>query len=143
MSGFLGTRLGIFVKAMAETKPSALKKEAYNDSVLDQMTDLNVEYQLDELGVFADGTDVPDYSPFTVQMKRAEGKRFDHMNFDDTGETRKSITYTYNGKLSVNYTDRFGLVAKYGQVFGLTMESIDEIQPEIIENIQDAILNKL
>lgn len=143
MSGFLGTRFGIFVKAMAETKPYVLKKEAYNDSVLDQMADLNVELQLDELGVFADGTDVPDYAYSTIQMKKSENKRFDHMNFDDTGETRASINYTYEGRLMVNYTDRFGLVAKYGEVFGLTSESIEEIQPEIIENIQDAILNKL
>ena len=143
MAGFQGTRFGLFVAQMAKMKPSELKKSAYNDSVLAQMADLNTDSQLDDFGVFADGSDTPDYSPYTVQIKKAEGKIFSHMNFDDTGETRKSIKYTYEGKLNVNYSDRFGLVGRYGNLFGLTENSIEEIKPEIIENIQDAILNKL
>lgn len=137
------TRLGEFVSSMANVKVLEVEKSAYNDSVLVQMADLNTKFQLDELGVFSDGTDTPDYSPFTIEMKKIENKLYSHMNFDDTGETRSSINYSFNGELRVDYQDRHNLESKYGPVFGLAPKSIEEIQPEITENIIDFITEKL
>ena len=141
--GFLATRLGQFAKSISALSVEDIEREAYNDGVLATMADLNTEYQLDELGVFADGTDTPDYSPYTIDIKKAQNKLYSHMNFDDTGETRSSITYIYDGNLRVEFNDRFELQSKYGNVFGLTSQSIEEIQPEITENIRDFILSKL
>ena len=144
MAGILDTRLGTFAKAMANLSVSEIEAEGYNDSVLVQMADLNTKSQLDELGVFADGSPTPDYAYLTVQMKKAEGKRFDHMNFDDTGETRESITYIFDGmNLRVDWNDRFDLADNYGQIVGLTPQSIGYIQPEISQNIRQFILSKL
>ena len=141
--GFLSGRLGVFAQSIADLQVDEIEVQAYNDSVLDQMADLNTEYQLDELGVFSDGTETGEYSPYTVQIKRSENKLYSHMNFDDTGETRSSITYIYDGNLRVEFNDRFNLQSKYGDVFGLTSQSIEIIQPEIMENIRDFILSKL
>ena len=141
--GFLATRLGQFAKSISALSVEDVEREAYNDGVLATMADLNTEYQLDELGVFANGTDTPDYSPYTIDIKKAQNKLYSHMNFDDTGETRSSITYIYDGNLRVEFNDRFELQSKYGNVFGLTSQSIEQIQPEITENIRDFILSKL
>lgn len=141
--GFLSTRLGVFAQSIAGLQVDEIEVQAYNDSVLSQMADLNTEYQLDELGVFADGTETGEYSPYTAQIKRSENKLYSHMNFDDTGETRSSITYIYDGNLRVEFNDRFELQSKYGNLFGLTSQSIEIIQPEIMENIRDFILSKL
>ena len=141
--GFLSGRLGVFAQSIADLQVDEIEVQAYNDSVLDQMAELNTEYQLDVLGVFADGTETGEYSPYTVEMKQAENKLYSHMNFDDTGETRSSITYIYDGELRVEFNDRFKLQSKYGNVFGLTSESIEIKQPEITENIRNFILSKL
>lgn len=142
---FLDTKLGSFVKSMIDAKVSDIKNDAYSQSVLNEMADLNTQSQLLTIGVFADGTDTPDYSPYTKQLKGIANKPFEFMTFKDTGETHKSIEYTYSGgDLEVNFEDRFELEKQYGKpIFGLTKQSISEIQPEIMENIQQSILKKL
>lgn len=141
--GVLNTLLGSFAKEISSLKVIDFEVAAYNDSVLTQMVDLNIDTQLDELGVFSDGSKTPDYSPYTIEMKKSEGKLYSHMNFDDTGETRESIDYIFDGELKVQYEDRFDLVGERGEVFGLTDDSIDYLKPEITENLQDFILSKL
>lgn len=137
--GFLNTKLGALAKNISKSKEKDYEKEAFNQSVLNQMADLNNE-QLDE-GVYADGTDTPDYAPYTIEIKKAQGKIWQHMNFKDTGETRESITYIFsNGKLTIRMNDMFNLLQNYSvEIIGLTSESIDFLKPEIIENIQEKI----
>lgn len=125
----------------------SIEESAYNDRVLAQMADLNTETQLQEKGVFADGSDTPEYSPITVELKKLKNQRYDHMTFKDTGETLSSVRYIYNsGKLYVNWNDIHNLQSIYGnekkRIIGLTGESINEIKDEIIENIQEKILEK-
>src|SRR5690554_4072928 len=101
MAGFSGTRLGKFVNAMANAKVIDIEKEAYNDSVLDQMSDLNRE-QFNLHGLYPNGIDTPEYSPYTIELKAAKGQRYDHMTFRDTGQTQDSIEYFFNGALTAN-----------------------------------------
>ena len=139
----MDTRLGKFVNAMVNSTVLDIEKEAYNESVLDQMADLNTEVQLMEQGVYADGTDTPEYSPFTIEIKQSKGQPYDHMTFRDTGETHSSIEYSFNGEIVANWEDRFELQENYNDFVGLTPESMDELKPEIAENIRDYILSKL
>src|SRR5690554_1258052 len=118
--GLMNTRLGKFVNAMANATVLDIEKEAYNDGVLATMADLNTEVQLMEQGVFADGTDTPDYSPFTIEIKQGKGQPYDHMTFRDTGETHSSIEYSFNGEIVANWDDRFELQENYGDLVGLT-----------------------
>lgn len=142
--GLMDTRLGKFVDAMANAKVETIEKIAFNDSVLDQMADLNTEVQLMEQGVYADGTDTPEYSPVTIELKQAKGQPYDHMTFRDTGETHSSIEYSFNnGELVANWEDDYELEENYKAFVGLTPESMDELKPEIAENIREYILSKL
>lgn len=136
------TRLGSFVKSMATASVLDVEVAAYNDSVLIQMDDLNTDGQLDK-GVFADGSPTDEYAPSTIKRKRSEGKRYDHMTFNDTGDTYKSIKYKFNGELIAEWDDEHDLERNYGQIVGLTKESMEEIIPEISENIIDFIKSKL
>jgi hypothetical protein len=141
--GLINTRLGKFLKAVSTLSVRDVENEAYNKNVLDQMSDLNTDEQLYNQGVLADGTSTPDYSPVTISYKRAENKRYDHMTFKDTGEMYNSVNYYFNGQLKVSWVDRYDLEENYGQLIGLTKDSIDFIKPEIAENIQDLIKSKL
>ena len=141
--GLINTRLGRFLKDVSALSVRDVENEAYNKNVLDQMSDLNTDKQLYNQGVLADGTSTPDYSPVTIAYKRAENKRYDHMTFKDTGEMYNSVNYYFNGQLKVSWVDRYDLEENYGQLIGLTKDSIDFIKPEIAENIQDLIKSKL
>lgn len=136
---FKDTRIGDFARKGASLTINEVEQEAYSDSVLTQMGDLN-EKQLDE-GTYSDGTSTPDYAPYTIELKKLEDKIWQHMTFDDTGRTRDSIKYSFSGgRLSVYMEDRFGLIQQYSQnIVGLTDKSIDFLKPEILENIIDFI----
>jgi hypothetical protein len=125
----------------------SIEESAYNDRVLAQMADLNTETQLQEKGVFADGSDTPEYSPMTIEFKKIKSQRYDHMTFKDSGDTLSSVNYIYNsGKLYATWNDEHNLQETHGtkqkRIIGLTNESINEIKDEIIENIQEEIKGK-
>ena len=65
------------------------------------------------------------------------------MTFRDTGDTHSSIEYSFNGEIVANWEDRFELQENYNDFVGLTLDSMDELKPEIAENIRDYILSKL
>ena len=146
--GLMDTRLGKFVDAMANAKVETIEYAAYNQSVLTKMEELNLE-QLNELGVFADGTNTPDYAPFTIQEKIRKGQRYDHMTFRDTGATQQSIIYLFNGDLVADWDDYNNILGYLSDKnidntpIGLTPESMDELRPEIAENVRKYILSKL
>lgn len=148
MAGFGGTRLGQFVKAIANTKALTVEYAAYDQNVLTQMANLNND-QMNEQGLFSDGTPTPDYTPYTIERKKEKGQRYDHMTFRDTGATQDSIIYLFNGDLVADWTDYNNIIGYLlnrdidSTPIGLTEESITEIQPEIIENITDYIKSKL
>lgn len=138
--GFLNTRFGAYARKMAKLSERKVMQKAYTPSVLAQMADLNTQ-QLDE-GLFADNTDTPDYSPFTIEIKKALGQEWQFMTFYDTGETRNSIRYLVRGgKLVVTMNDQFNLMDEYSEnIIGLTPNSIEDVKDEIIEEIQSQML---
>lgn len=136
------TRLGSFVKSMATASVLDIETAAYNENVLVQMADLNKD-QLNEEGLFVDGSDTPEYTPYTKKLKAEKGQPYEHMTFRDTGETQDSITYKFNGNLVADWTDFHNLEENYKQIVGLASESMDFIKPEISENIRDHIKSKL
>lgn len=145
MGKLVDTLVGSFVRNVTSHNVLQIEKKAYNDAVLATMADLNVDSQLQEKGVFADGSDTPEYSPMTIELKKIKSQRYDHMTFRDSGETLSSVKYIYNsGKLYATWNDKHNLQETYGtkqkRIVGLTSESINEIKDEIIENIQEEII---
>jgi len=132
--GFTDTALGAFLKRVSSLNEDTVKRNAYTDSVLDQMVDLNLQ-QLDD-GLYSDGTDTPDYAPSTSQIKRSQNKQSEYINFDDTGKTRDSIEYRFDGRLTAYMDDEHNLLNEYSKnILGLTPQSISDVQEEIKENI--------
>lgn len=134
------TAFGIYVDSISKLTNEKVMKKAFSQPVLDQMAELNNQ-QLDK-GFYSDEEPTPDYAPYTIQLKKLQGKIWQHMTFDDTGKTRDSIKYTYSGgRLKVEMDDRFDLTLNpdYSpNIIGLTPNSIENVQVEILENIQEA-----
>lgn len=134
-----GTAFGIYVESVSKLTKEKVMKKAFSNSVLEQMKELN-NNQLDD-GLYSDNQPTPDYSPYTIQLKKRLGKIWQHMTFEDTGKTRDSIKYTYSGgRLKVEMNDYHDLTLnpEYSpNIIGLTPNSIEDVQSEILENIQE------
>lgn len=104
----------------------------------DEVVRLNQE-QLYEYGIKSDGTFVlPDYSPFTIEIKRKKGQRYDHVTLKDTGKFYASFRVVY-GKdwFEVLADDESGydtpLFEIYGdEVMGLTEYNLERIRVLIL-----------
>lgn len=135
------TILGDVVRKAQKVTADKLWLKAMDDEMMRKMKILNVHDQLDKKGIYADGTDTPDYAPITVEIKRREGKIWQHMNFRDTGETVNSIKYSpIKGGVKITLKDRHNLLQNYSpEIIGLTDENKQELHEPIIENIQKEI----
>lgn len=112
----------------------------------EQVVDLNREQM--EAGIYKEGSPIqPQYSNFTVQQKRFEGKPFDRVTLRNTGEFRSKMYLVIRGnEFDVNSTDwkTPDLVAKYngsGDIFGLTSENkrtawLEILQPDVVRRIK-------
>lgn len=138
---FLSTRLGNLAKDNAKLTKDKVLRQAFDKSVLNQMADLNVE-QLNQ-GIYSDGSDTPDYSPVTIELKKSAGQTWEYMTFKDTGQFHSSIMFGYGKGLKVFANDRYNLLEIYSPfILGLTGASIEDIKDEVIENIQQIFLPK-
>lgn len=106
--------------------------------------------QLSDKGVRADGTDItPEYTELTELLKRPKSGISgitSHVTLYDSGSFHKSIVADiYQGKLLLDATDSKTneLIDKYGEVLGLTKESIvllqEKFRPIYVANIEKAL----
>ena len=58
---------------------------AIDKETKEHIIQMNTEDQLEEQGIFSDGTPTGEYSPVTVGYKIQKGDRYDHITFKDTG----------------------------------------------------------
>lgn len=76
----------------------------------------------------------PPYSPFTIVVKKIQGRPFDRVTLKDQGDfhkgTKANIMAT--GFEMINTDSKWGkLTDKYGDVIGLSEQSITELQHEV------------
>ena len=126
----------IFVKSM-------------DDEMKEFVIQMNTEDQLEEDGVFSDGTPTGEYSPLTVFIKRQKGQRFDHITFKDTGGfydsfrvevDKQGFTIDADGQVSA---DR-NLFKFYGEnIAGLTRENMDYLVEELTKKYIEIIKHEL
>lgn len=92
------------------------------------------------------GTDIePEYSPFTVKLKKAMGQTFDHVTLKNKGDFHEGTEANIlsNGIEMVNKDSKWGKITdKYGKVIGLNddakQEVIDEVfRPELPEEVKE------
>lgn len=72
-----------------------------NKKNTDLAIELNLQEQMYDRGINADGKPMGDYSPLSKELKRQKGERSDHITGFDTGDMYKSETAQFdaNGNL--------------------------------------------
>lgn len=101
-----------------------------------EIIDFNVEDQLYERGINAQGKSIGDYQPYTVEKKQAEGKPYDRVTLRDEGDFHSSFKVKY-GK------DRFEITASDpkteklqknwgGDILGLTEQNINHLKDDFV-----------
>ena len=112
--------------------------------------DMNFDDQLYDKGVFPDGKPTGDYSPTTLKFKEAPGShdhKTDHITFKDEGDFYKGAFIKTNKKsfkIDSRDSKRDELVAREGDMFGLTKENLTElgkvyILPELQKDAKKAV----
>lgn len=118
--------------------------------VLNDMSDYIAELnrnQMESKGIRADGTDIdPLYTELTDFIKTRKGQRTDHVTLKDSGSFHNSISADiYGTELILDASDSktSDLIDKYGEVLGLTDESIMLLRAKFMPLYIQAIQNKL
>lgn len=111
--------------------------------------DLNTEEQLFEKGIDSKGEKIlPNYTPYTVNIKQVLGQPTDRVTLRNTGNFHNSFYLKRAAKeIEISATDEKteALVDKYGnEIFGLTPENLEEIsenyvKPALEQKIKDLL----
>lgn len=112
------------------------------EKAIDRQADYMVELNRDQLedGMRSDGSQLPPYSPATVEIKNAKGQQTQPMNLRDTG--------SWQGRLHVKKYDKYmeiisddpkegKLIERFGEnIEGLTDENIDKVRDRAFDDIE-------
>lgn len=117
-----------------------------------QSIDLN-QIQLYDKGINADGETLGGYAPSTIQYKTTiagglgNDTRTANVTLKDTGDFYQSMKFEKDDRefWITGDTDKGGhdLMRMYGNILGLTIESLDELHDEILERYQEKVYNTL
>lgn len=103
-----------------------------NPGIQQQLIDFN-KAQLNDHGVFADGTPTGDYAPSTIKYKISKGQPYDHVTLNDTGYAQGTMNVKdVSGGVVINAdTMKPGgdLGKRYPEMLGLTPDSLNAIKP--------------
>jgi hypothetical protein len=122
---------------------------AVDQSVKDMIIQMNTEDQLEEDGIDSLGRELGDYSPYTVEIKKMKGQRYDHITLKDTGAFYDSwvVTVDRDGiDVDADDTSLYDrpLFKVWGEdVLGLTKENLAILQSVIAERYIEFIMNEL
>jgi hypothetical protein len=97
-----------------------------------------------EAGIYPDGGPIlPEYTDFTIEIKKIKGQPYDRVTLKDTGDFYRGIKLdlssdSFTLDSSDNKTGK--IVDKYGDVFGLSEQSKTElIEEQLKPTMQDKI----
>jgi hypothetical protein len=145
------------LKIVAKLDETKLLKSALSDKDLqDEITRMNTQDQLYELGIDSKGNSLGEYSHATIYgTKKYEGKiqkgqRYDHITLSDTFRFYNSFkvkVQSDGGFVISAKTDKGGgddLARNYGQdILGLTQENLGYVRMEVKKSITKEIRKKL
>lgn len=114
----------------------------------DFILDLNKE-QLYEFGERSDGSQIGDYKPTTVEYKKANNQRYDHITLRNKGKFYDSFTLKFDGQnLNFNaYPFKFNKktkkVVNLFKVYGIDVLGLNEdSQNYMLFDLRDFIIKK-
>ena len=140
------------IKGLATIGLPMMAKVFDESSLQVQSIDLN-QIQLYDKGINADGLTLGEYSPVTIgywkPLAASEGRdgKTSNVTLKDTGEFYNSMKFEkdseqfwISGDVNKGGTD---LMQIYGQILGLTTESLDYLHDEILERYQEKVYNTI
>ena len=134
------------LKKLDETKiiNSILRDKGFQKFIIS----LNQNDQLFEEGIDSKGKTLGKYSDFTIEIKKEEGQRFDHITLLDTGDFYKSFKVTVSkGGFTITANpvkDDSNLFDDFGEdVVGLTKENLQFVIDAIREKLLTAIREQI
>lgn len=115
----------------------------------EQIIDLNTEGQLFRKGIDSTGDKLPlPYAPMTIAIKRSKGQPIDRITLLDEGSFYRGWFLKFINKNTFtlssldNKTEK--LISEWGsEIFGLTQESIEFLQPEFKERFVEKVRAKI
>lgn len=155
MEDFFPILTNLFDKADALDQNKFMNKILADKTLQAQIVDLNTNVQMYEQGVDSKGVSLGEYSYATIygtsqyEGKKEKGQRYDHITLQDTGDmyaTEEVILDGEGGFILTMDTEKSGKdITKnpkqnFSNIVGLTDESIEEILPEIQENLSEDIV---
>jgi hypothetical protein len=123
-----------------------------SSSIQSQAIDRN-QFQLYDQGINADEQSLGGYAMRTLQYKTyiagglGNDTRTDHVTLKDTGDFYRSMKFEKDERefwISGD-ADKGGhdLTRMYGNILGLTMDSLDYLHEEILERMQEKVWNEI
>jgi len=109
--------------------------------------DLNTEEQLFGRGIDSEGNSLGEYAPFTIELKKRKGQRYDHVTLSDErdfyqgffGDTSKWPVTFYSKDAKADT-----LAKNWGSgIFGLTRDSTDQFTTHVQEPLAQACAQKI
>lgn len=140
------------IKGLSSIGLPMMAKVFDESSLQVQSIDLN-QIQLYDKGINADGLTLGEYSPVTIgywkPLAASEGRdgKTSNVTLKDTGEFYNSMKFEkdsqqfwISGDVNKGGTN---LMQIYGQILGLTTESLDYLHDEILERYQEKVYNTI
>jgi hypothetical protein len=140
------------IKGLQKVGSPMMSEVFDNSSIQAQSIDRN-QFQLYEQGINADEESLGQYAYSTIEYKtRIAGglgndTRNDHVTLKDTGDFYRSMKFEKDDEsfwISGD-ADKGGhdLTRMYGNILGLTADSLDYLREEIVERFQDKIWEEI
>ena len=140
------------IKGLSSIGLPMMAKVFDESSLQVQSIDLN-QIQLYDKGINADGLTLGEYSPVTIgywkPLAASEGRdgKTSNVTLKDTGDFYNSMKFEkdsqqfwISGDVNKGGTN---LMQIYGQILGLTTESLDYLHDEILERYQEKVYNTI
>lgn len=120
------------------------------DDVKDEIIRLVTIEQLYEQGIDGTGDLIqPEgYAPFTIELKKLDGQRYDHVTLNDSGDFYDSFKVTVGaGAFTITADGRKSdknLLEVYGEdILGLTEKSQNELIQYVVEVISEELRDRV
>ena len=134
------TRIDLMLNRAKKLSDNSAWIFSVDKDVQEEIIRINTEEQLYEDGVDSLGRSLGDYSVFTIQEKKSNGQRYDHVTLKDSGDFYDSFTvrvtndgWAQDADDSSKYDEP--LFEVWGiDVLGITDENMKYIKEMIIDN---------
>jgi hypothetical protein len=142
MELFSKTELGAVIKDVKKLNMEQIFRRVMEQKTMQEFVFeiIRIE-QLFERGIDSQGRSLGEYSPYSIEIKRSKGQRYDHITLKDTGAFYESFTmYIYKNYFEIDADpikkdtngEETNLFDEYGiDILGITQENMEKVRQRI------------